>query len=769
MSFIARLVAAREESAMNPITLNFYDKDLERALRMKSHPKLITLNAFLIASMVLMLGTIVLQQKPIPPWVVVILVGLSSVHFFIRRADPYLAHATFQAGLLLILVFGVVLNLALGLGLLASPPEPPPPPPRAAHECASCPAWVITVNVFVSITWTLITFWLHLNVSVKILAYLCPIIAHCVNPMYPELGAPWKEAQLIAAGLALGFALGHVLERNARQTFFETARHSALELRLVQQASKAHATAARVAAQSAINHTAKRVTCNTVQICEMALAHLEGDASAAGLRAVFATHREEARRAFHLCRSVLFRAAVEAGEYTPKRESFRLDELLEALTAVSPTGFECRAFPRDAPTISCDRMLLQNILLGVAHNALLHGGEGPVRVTLDLFGEALCLKVANAPGPNHAKLLKAETSNLLESATLMRESRRLGSSSHQISDHPSFLSLQNIQRASAANHEICSLSLRALPNEVLFELNMNVEVVRRFNTPSVTPAAGGTPPLSYRVESSSYDRKESPIVNSTTEPHPSYRSDASTSDRVEPSNFLPFNSEPLVECCTSETCNLEPSTSDLLESSNSNGAPSFTSDRAPTFMPLREEASTSASDPLNDRPTSGVARSTPAAVAVSDVAPPLPKGLVIVHADDDIMPRMFMEGFVEFVAADSSSLILGEEYADLQKLPQTVASIANRIGDDRVVVVLDQYMELPGVPILLGTDLCKQLREEHAFGGVVIILSANDEDENVALAMRAGADALVGKGVNNNMGKLQTVVASLYYARFSLD
>mmetsp|Transcript_23781 Transcript_23781/g.57318 ORF Transcript_23781/g.57318 Transcript_23781/m.57318 type:complete len:748 (-) Transcript_23781:520-2763(-) len=735
-----------EERVMHPITLQFYDKQLERALRVKSHSKLITLNAFLIASMSLMLVSLVLQQKPIPPWVAVITLGFSIVHYFIRGADPYLAHAIFQAGLLLVTAVIVMLTVALSLGLLGELPSPA----IAAYESARCPVWAITVNVFFSITWTLLTFWVHLHVSVKLVAFVCPVFVHFIHPNYPELGAASKEAQLLAAGLGLGFALGHVFERNARQSFFEAARHAALDLRLVQQAASAQAAAARVAAQSAINHTAKRVTCNTVQICEMALAHLEGDASAAGLRAVFATHREEARRAFHLCRSVLFRAAVEAGEYTPKQEAFRLDELLEALVAISLARFNCRVSPRDAPTVSSDRTLLQNILLGAAHNALLHGGAGPVRVTLDLLGETLCLRVANAPGSNHARLLNEGGCDLLESKALMVEGKALGALSHQIIDHPSFLSLNHIRKASAVNPDVCSMSLHALPHEVLFELRMSVGVVRPRNTPSAAPT-GDSRPLSYPVQSSNYDWKELPIFKSAapTQPRPFIRTDSSTSDLVETSISEPFTTD----TSAFETCTSEPSMTDLVEPST---------DRMPTVF---TEAPTSASQPW----TGGVATGTSSTPAVSDVAPPLPKGLVIVHADDDIMPRMFMEDFLQYVAADSSSLILGDEYAPLPKLPEAVASIAKRVGDDRVVVVLDQYMDLPGTPVVLGTDLCKKLREEHSFQGVVIILSANDEEENVALAMRAGADALLGKGVNNNLARLQTLVASQYYARYPQD
>ena len=46
-----------------------------------------------------------------------------------------------------------------------------------------------------------------------------------------------------------------------------------------------------------------------------------------------------------------------------------------------------------------------------------------------------------------------------------------------------------------------------------------------------------------------------------------------------------------------------------------------------------------------------------------------------------------------------------------------------------------------------GTDLCRQLRDEHSWQGLLFIQSANDGAADVSTYMDAGADGTIGKGV----------------------
>ena len=66
------------------------------------------------------------------------------------------------------------------------------------------------------------------------------------------------------------------------------------------------------------------------------------------------------------------------------------------------------------------------------------------------------------------------------------------------------------------------------------------------------------------------------------------------------------------------------------------------------------------------------------------------------------------------------------------------------IGDERVVVQLDQYMQYDE-GTLLGTDISRELREQVGFRGVIVIVSANDDDESAEAYRAAGADVASGK------------------------
>ena len=81
-----------------------------------------------------------------------------------------------------------------------------------------------------------------------------------------------------------------------------------------------------------------------------------------------------------------------------------------------------------------------------------------------------------------------------------------------------------------------------------------------------------------------------------------------------------------------------------------------------------------------------------------------------------------------------------------------------------VVVILDQNFEYGPAGALLGTDLCRAMREAHAFRGVVAIMSANDDTESASLYRRAGADLACSKTLDQLAG-LRRQLARVHYKR----
>ena len=158
-----------------------------------------------------------------------------------------------------------------------------------------------------------------------------------------------------------------------------------------------------------------------------------------------------------------------------------------------------------------------------------------------------------------------------------------------------------------------------------------------------------------------------------------------------------------------------------------------------------------------------------ASAAGSPPSSRLPKGLTWVCCDDDELPRFFLEALVKKAEGASDSLVVGGKYGELEALPATIARLASEHGDEGVVVVLDENLELYGHPRIKGSEMCKQLRDVHNFGGVVVIYSANDEDESKEMAVAAGADGLIGKGVGKGLQMLHDTIAKWYERRFGDD
>lgn len=138
-------------------------------------------------------------------------------------------------------------------------------------------------------------------------------------------------------------------------------------------------------------------------------------------------------------------------------------------------------------------------------------------------------------------------------------------------------------------------------------------------------------------------------------------------------------------------------------------------------------------------------------------------------ADDDLISRIVVGKFIERARADRErSLVLGDAFAEVAALPETVAKLAAAHGDARVIVHLDQQMvwdEESGTCAVFGTHLCRRLRDEVGFTGVIIVVSADDAPEAQIEYIDAGADVCFGKG-KASLDALLPRLAEIYHERF---
>ena len=106
----------------------------------------------------------------------------------------------------------------------------------------------------------------------------------------------------------------------------------------------------------------------------------------------------------------------------------------------------------------------------------------------------------------------------------------------------------------------------------------------------------------------------------------------------------------------------------------------------------------------------------------------LPEGLAIITCDDDVIPRLFANVLLTAASANmAESAVLGEQYSEVATLVELVLAKAKRLGDERVLCVLDQNLDGYGEQgYFMGTGLARELRRR-GFNGLVIIQSANDE------------------------------------------
>ena len=144
----------------------------------------------------------------------------------------------------------------------------------------------------------------------------------------------------------------------------------------------------------------------------------------------------------------------------------------------------------------------------------------------------------------------------------------------------------------------------------------------------------------------------------------------------------------------------------------------------------------------------------------------LPPSLVFVCADDDVVARLMAKVFMKQVEADEErSCVLGETFDEAQRVCATVRALAAELGDARVIVHIDQNMDYDGHSTVLGTDVCRQLRQEAGFTGIVAIISANDDAESARFFHAVGADVVSGKS-GEYLKTLPAQLAKAHHERF---
>ena len=98
------------------------------------------------------------------------------------------------------------------------------------------------------------------------------------------------------------------------------------------------------------------------------------------------------------------------------------------------------------------------------------------------------------------------------------------------------------------------------------------------------------------------------------------------------------------------------------------------------------------------------------------------RALIIIRALQ--APRSLAKGLLRKLRAHKESLILGEFFAEVLEVPEVVRKAVIQYGPLGVVCIFDQHMHWAEGTVL-GTQLCKRLRDQD-FIGLVIIRSAND-------------------------------------------
>jgi hypothetical protein len=160
---------------------------------------------------------------------------------------------------------------------------------------------------------------------------------------------------------------------------------------------------------------------------------------------------------------------------------------------------------------------------------------------------------------------------------------------------------------------------------------------------------------------------------------------------------------------------------------------------------------------------------TPDAVHDAAGPPELPADLAFVCCDDDEIPQIFAGLLIARAAANmDESVVLGEAYEETAGLVDRVLDMAARLGDERVVCILDQNLDCYDEGKFQGTALVRKLRLRD-FRGLLVIQSANDALDDERDYKAAGADGSIGKAVKGGVPAMIDILSRLYHARFGVQ
>ena len=143
----------------------------------------------------------------------------------------------------------------------------------------------------------------------------------------------------------------------------------------------------------------------------------------------------------------------------------------------------------------------------------------------------------------------------------------------------------------------------------------------------------------------------------------------------------------------------------------------------------------------------------------------LPADLALVCCDDDLIPRYLYRVLLKTAkASPTESAIVGESYAQVAGLADTVLEKARRLGPERVVCLFDENLDGYEEGSFKGSEIIAELRARD-FTGLAIVRSANDEPSAVHDYIAAGADGFIGKAVKGGHKAAMAIISRLWHSK----
>ena len=324
-----------------------------------------------------------------------------------------------------------------------------------AHEAwrFTAPVWAYGLGTTVWIVFGLYQRQLGLRPEIRLWTGVVVSVSFLAHVPYTDMGQP-IEGLLVAGGIAFGELLGLTLEAQRAQVQVEVERET----------------------QRVLNHTAKRLMCNTAQAAQLVLSQLDDLASDdPSIRNTARSETEEVLRScwaatvmgYNACRANLLQRRL----HDSIREPFCVDELLTAV-CWPPAKFVVQK-PRTFCRPAGDRVLVETVLFNATQNARLHGGDAPVQVSAAFSCHEddcdLRLEVINVAGRNHAQLRALRVQDLL-SADVDFAALGMGSA------ESTFLGLRDIMLAAKAMEPPAAVELRVEEASVRFVMVCTLKV-----------------------------------------------------------------------------------------------------------------------------------------------------------------------------------------------------------------------------------------------------------------------------------------------------